>query len=170
MVLVSWGGCITSALTGKSAAEVVGAGLCAPDRRRTTAPTPPRAAVSEHDRTRRDQPRCCRRRVVPADRGPAGTSPVDGVAGAGPQRRPPPLSGPGRRRRGVPAGPAAQAGQAGLGAAAAGGGGGQAGPALVTGADRRVAAAGLPSGSGDAGVARDHLPVAVRPEPRCAAA
>jgi IS30 family transposase len=36
----------------------------------------------------------------------------------------------------------------------------------VTGADRRLAAAGLPSGSGDAGVAPDHLPVAVRAKPR----
>jgi hypothetical protein len=104
-----------------------------------------------------------------ADRGPAGAGTVNGVAGAGPQRRPWPVSGPGRRRGGVPPGPAAQAGQAGGRAAAAGGGGGQAGPAVVAPADRRVAAAGLSSGSGAAGVARDDLSVAVRPEPRRAA-
>src|SRR5512132_560632 len=140
--------------------------LGAPDRRRTTGPTASRAAVAEHGRTRRDQPWRGRRRAVSTDRSPAGTSTVHGVAGAGQERRPTPLSGPGRRRRRVPAGPTAQACEAGGGAAVAGGGGGQAGAAVVAATDRRVAAPGLPSGSGDAGVARDHLPVAVRAEPR----
>jgi hypothetical protein len=58
--------------------------------------------------TRRDQPRCRRRGVLPADRGPAGTGTVHDVPGVGPQRRPWPLPGPGRRRRRVPPGPAAQ--------------------------------------------------------------
>jgi DNA-binding CsgD family transcriptional regulator len=48
---------------------------------------------------------------------------------------------PSRRRRGLPAGPAAQAGQASLGATAPPGGRGQAGAAMVTPADRRLAAA-----------------------------
>jgi hypothetical protein len=48
--------------------------------------------------------RCGRWRAVPADRGPAGAGTVDGVAGAGQQRRPWPVSGPGRRRRCLPAG------------------------------------------------------------------
>jgi IS30 family transposase len=38
-------------------------------------------------------------------------------------------------------------------------------PGVVAPADRRLAAAGLPPGSGDGGVARDHLPVAVHPAP-----
>jgi Integrase core domain len=80
---------------------------------------------------------------VSTDRGPAWAGTVDGVTGGGPQRRPTPLSGPGRRHRCLPAGPAAQAGQAG-GPAAAAGGGGQAGAAVVAAADRRVAAVGLP--------------------------
>jgi hypothetical protein len=82
--------------------------LGAPDRRRTTAPTASRAALSEHGRTRRDQPWRGRRRALSTDRRPVGTSAINGVAGAGQKRRPTPLSGPGRRRRGVPAGPAAQ--------------------------------------------------------------
>ena len=131
---------------------------------------PPRraAAVSEHGRTRRDQPRGGRRRAVPADRGPAGAGPVNGVAGAGQKRRPPPLSGPGRRRRRVPSGPRPKAAKLVLSR----GCGRWWRPSWPCGgrpADRRLAAAGLPSGSGDAGVARDHLSVAVHPEPRRAA-
>jgi hypothetical protein len=146
-------------------AGTVGAGLRAPERRGTTAHTASQGAVSEHGRPRGDQPRRGCRRVVPADRGAAGAGPVNGGAGAGPQRRPWLLSGPGRRRRGLSPRPAAQAGQAGGRAAAAGGGGGQAGPAVVTRADRRLVAVGRPFRSGAAGVARDDLSVAVRPEP-----
>jgi DNA-binding CsgD family transcriptional regulator len=40
-------------------------------------------AVSQHGRTRGDQPRGGRWPVVPAARGPAEASPVDGVAGVG---------------------------------------------------------------------------------------
>ena len=54
-------------------------------------------------------------------------------------------------------------------AAAAGAGGGRAGAALVAAADRAAAGAGVPARSGDAGVARDDLPVAVRAGPRRAA-
>ena len=56
-----------------------------------------------------------------------------------------------------------KSGQAGDPAAAAGGGGGQAGVAVVAGTGRGLVAAGLPSGSGDAGVAPDELSVAVPP-------
>src|SRR5215204_3184246 len=109
-------------------------GPCAPQRRGATAPPVAGRAVSHHGRTRSDQPRRGRRGVVPAARGPAGTGPLDGVAGADPKRWPRLLWGPGRRRRRLRSGPAAQAGQA----------GGQAGPGLVAGADRRVAALACP--------------------------
>jgi hypothetical protein len=100
-----------------------------------------------------------RRRLLPGDRQAARASTVNGVAGTGQKRRPWLLPGPGRRRRRVSAGPAAQGGQAGGRVAAAGGGGGQASVAVVASADRRLVAAGPPSRSGDAGVARDDLPV-----------
>ena len=49
---------------------------------------------------------------------------------------------------------------------AAGGGRSEARAALVSGADRGLAVGGVPRRRGDAGVARDHLPVAVRAVPR----
>ena len=66
-------------------------------------------------------------------------------------------------------GAASEAGEARDVPAAAGGGGGQARAALVTAADRGLAGVNLPRRSGDAGVARDDLPVAVRAGPRRAA-
>jgi hypothetical protein len=73
--------------------------------------------------------------------------------------------GPRPLRGSRPAGAAAQAGQAGAPAAVTCGGGGQTGVVLVTAADRGMAALGVPRGSGDAGVARDDLPLAVRAKP-----
>jgi hypothetical protein len=117
---------------------------------------------------RGDQPRRGRRGAVPAARGPAGAGTLDGVARTSQERRAYLLPGPGRRRCGLPSCPAAQACQAGLGATASRGGRGEAGGAVVTPADRRLVAVGLPFRSGDAGVARDDLSIAVCAEPRCA--
>jgi hypothetical protein len=65
-------------------------GLCAPDRRGATAPTALRPAVSEHGRTRRDQPGHGRWPAVPTARGAARTSTFNGVAGAHGAASPPP--------------------------------------------------------------------------------
>jgi MFS family permease len=54
------------------------------DRWGPAPPTPSRAALSHHGRTRGDQPRRGRWGAGPADRGPAGASTIDGVAGASP--------------------------------------------------------------------------------------
>jgi hypothetical protein len=90
------------------------------------------------------QPGRGRWRLLPGDRSPAGTGTLDGVTGAGPQRRPLPTSSPvsGCSRR--PASRPTQLGQAGGGAAAPRRGGGQAEVALVTGTDRRLALAAYP--------------------------
>jgi transposase, IS30 family len=90
-------------------AGAVGASVGAADRRGTAPSSAPGTAVAQQGRRRGDQPWRGRWGAVPADRSPAGASPVNGVAGAGPQRRSPPLPGPGRRRRGVLLGPAAKA-------------------------------------------------------------
>ena len=87
------------------------------------------------------------------------------VSREGDQRWTPSLSGlPGRQRRPGSSAPT-QGGETGDLRAAPGGGGGQTREALVTPADRGVAANGLSWRYGDAGVARDDLPVAVRPDP-----
>src|SRR5829696_5636243 len=131
-------------------------GPCAPQRRGATAPPVAGRAVSHHGRTRSDQPRRGRRGVVPAARGPAGTGPLDGVAGADPKRWPRLLWGPGRRRRRLRWRPAAQAGQAGDPAAAAGGGGWWWRPSWPWAGRRSRSPGGCPglsSGAGDVGVA-----------------
>jgi DNA-binding CsgD family transcriptional regulator len=192
------GGCIASALTDRSAVEVVGAvlGLTVQEqeelwrrwrhgeslrliaRRMGKRGPSVRAFVLQTGGLQQRSPRRAARSLSMAEReeisrGVAAGQPCRQIAarlgrapstvsrGTGPQRRPRSLPGPGRRCCRLPTCPAAQAGQVGGRAAAAGGGGGQTGIALVTGADHRVAAAGLSPGSGDAGVARDDLPVAV---------
>src|ERR1039458_9367056 len=65
-----------------------------------------------------------------------------------------------------PARPASQIGQASLLPKAAEGGRGQAGKTLVTPADRRLVAGGIPRRSGDACEPRDDLHVVVRPGTR----
>jgi hypothetical protein len=119
---------------------------------------------------RGDQPWRGRWGVGPPDRGSARAGPLDGIAGTSQKRRAYPLPRPGRRCRGRRSGPAAQAGQAGGPAAAAGGGRGQTGPAVVTRADRRLVAAGLPFRSGDAGSHETiYLSLFVQSRGRCAA-
>ena len=75
------------------------------------------------------------------------------------------------RRRPRPTGPRSSAGgEAGHEPAAASGGPGPAGAARESGADRWQTQGRLPRRTGDVGVARDDLPVAVRPGPRRAQA
>ena len=72
-------------------------------------------------------------------------------------------------RAAVPAGAATQAGQARPVPPAPRRRRAQARGQVVTPADLGVVGSGVPRSPGDAGVPRDHLPVALRPEPWCAA-
>ena len=116
-----------------------------------------------------DLPRPGRRPVDPGDRGGAGQGALDDQPGGQRQRRPAPLPGRAGGPGGVVAGDPAEGVQAGRQPGAACHRGGEAGPSLVPAADRRLAEADLPEASGDAGVAREHLPHPLRAVPRRAA-
>ena len=156
--------------SGDAAQSVDGAGPAQALGRDPAGAAAPVGAAFEPGGAGGDLPRPGRRGVFAEDRRGVGSGAVDSVEGSRRQRRPPQLSGAGRRSGGMGSGVSAEADEAGPVAGVAGDGRGQAGVALVAGADRRVAAAAVPDRNSDARVARDHLPLAVRAGPRRPAA
>jgi hypothetical protein len=147
-------------------AGAVGAGVCAAERRRAAPSPAPGAAVAQHGRTRGDQPWGGRRRAVSADRGPAGASPStvsrELVRNGGRHRYRAQVADAAAFRRAQRPKLAKLVTQPRLRAVV------EAKLALRW-SPQQIAGwlpLAYPLGSGDAGVARDHLPVAVHAEPR----
>ena len=118
-------------------------------------------SVVRRARADRDVARCGR--VGAGDRRATGSEPVHDQPGAAAQPR------AGRRvpgqfgaRDGLPPGVAAQAGEVGGEPGTAREGRAGSGEEVLTGADHRPPARGVPRRPGDAGVTRDHLPVDLR--------
>ena len=133
------------------------------------APPPADGSTADAGRAGGDPAGRGRRGLLPRDRTTPGARPTDGLAGTGPQRRPPPVSRPSRRGRGSSPRAATEDAEADLSLRPAARGRGQAGRTLVATADRALAARRLSRRAGVAGVARDDLPRALRPTPRHAA-